>query len=672
MKKDTAPLVRAALAGNPNVGKTSLFNHLTGSNQKVGNWSGVTVEKLSGTMRSSAGEVEIVDLPGSYSLSGFSQDEIIAREYIVNERPDVVVQVIDSSNLERRLYLTVQLLEIGAPLLLVLTKTDITRSRGDRLETDLLSRTLEVPIHQCDLVKGTGIDDLKLSLATFKGQWKEAPKVVDYGHVTESIIERLLVVLKRSGHILGPYPKRWLATRLIEGDSDLVRRSRRSPIHKEIDELLDGLDHEELELDMADKRYDLASSLAKRVLISKPRKRTLSSMIDEVTTGRFTGIPFFLLIMWGMFELTFGLGRPLADLVDIGFGYLGELALDHISPGWLASLIGEGMIGGVGAVLVFLPNILILFLIISVLEGSGYMARAAFIMDRFMTKIGLSGRSFIPMVIGFGCNVPAIMAARTIENRKDRLITILVNPFISCSARLPVYILFTGIFFPETGGTVIFGLYLLGILVAVGSAKLFRMSILKGEPSPMIMELPDYRPPSMKDALKNTWEKGYLYARKAGTLILLGSILMWFLANYSLELSAVDYGSRSSIAGQLGVIVAPVIAPLGFDWKIGVALIFGFFAKEIVIGSLGVLYGGEAHSGSVTEGIANDPIFSPLSSLGLMVFVLLYMPCLATVAVIKQETGSWKWTLFSILYGTAVAYTAALLIYQGGLLIGLG
>jgi ferrous iron transport protein B len=306
------------------------------------------------------------------------------------------------------------------------------------------------------------------------------------------------------------------------------------------------------------------------------------------------------------------------------------------------------------------------------MEGSGYLSRAAYVMDRVMVKIGLSGKSFIPMIIGFGCNVPAIMATRTIEDRKDRLVTILVNPFVSCGARLPVYIMFTGIFFSQAGGTVIFGLYVLGILVAIGSAKLFRMTILKGRPSPLIIELPDYQVPSIKEGLKHTWEKGYMYIRKAGTVILFGSVLMWVLANYSFKLAPVDYGSRASIAGQLGVFIEPLISPLGFDWKIGVALIFGFFAKEIVVGSLGVLYNVGESETSLTDKISSDPVFNPLTSMGLMVFTLLYMPCIAAVGAIKQETGSWKWTLFAIGYGTIVAWGAAFIIYQGGRLLGLG
>lgn len=661
-----------ALAGNPNVGKTTLFNKLTGSNQKVGNWSGVTVEKLTGTMKLEDQRIGIVDLPGTYSLSGCSQDEIIAREYLISQHPSMIIQVVDASNLERNLYLTIQLLEIGSPLIVVLSKSDITRSRGDHLDPAYLSRIIGVPVISCDLVRGEGIDALKSEIPSFNEKWASSPDVVDYGDRIERNITDLKRVLDRSGPILGPYPKRWLATRLIEGDEVLLKKAESSPLAEDIKDKMEGIDSESLELRMADIRYELASSISRRVLLRKPRRRSLSSMIDEVVTGRFTGIPVFLLVMWTMFELTFGLGQPISDLIDLGFGALGDLIMDNVGPDWLASMIGEGIIGGVGSVLVFLPNIMILFLIISLLEGSGYLARAAYVMDRLMTRIGLSGRSFIPMIIGFGCNVPAIMSARTIEDRKDRLITILVNPFISCGARLPVFIMFTGIFFPGSGGTVIFALYILGILVAVGSAKLFRMTILKGEPSPLIMELPDYSSPSMKDALKSTMDKGYLYARKAGTVILIGSILMWFLANYSLELSPVGYGSRDSIAGQMGVFLSPLLSPLGFDWKIGVALIFGFFAKEIVVGSLGVLYGSDGQGMTVTDGIASDPVFTSLSSVGLMVFVLLYMPCIATIGVIKQETGSWWWAAFSTIYGIVVAYLAALLIFQGGVLLGLG
>jgi ferrous iron transport protein B len=519
---------------------------------------------------------------------------------------------------------------------------------------------------------GRGVTSLLDGIVRRASSLHPDPEPLKYGKEIEGRIHSLEEILRDAGEVLGPFPRRWLAVKLLEGDEEILGTARDSRLWPRIRKVTGVLDAEELELQMTDARYRLAGKIASKVSKYTPKKRSMTDILDGVLTNRYFGIPIFLVIMWGMFQLTFTVGEPFAELIDMGFAELSRFIQDNLGPDWLASLVGEGIVGGVGAVLVFLPNIMILFLLISLLEGSGYMARAAFVMDHLMTRIGLSGKSFIPMVIGFGCNVPAIMSTRTIEDRKDRLVTILVNPFISCGARLPVYILFTGIFFPNTGGTVIFGLYILGIVVAIGSAKLFRATILKGSPSPLIMELPEYQSPNIKEGLKNTWEKGSMYVRKAGTVILFGSIIMWVLANFAFDLSRVDYGSRASIAGQLGVIIEPLIAPLGFDWRIGVALIFGFFAKEIVVGSLGVLYNTGESEQALTDSISSDPAFSPLNSMGLMVFTLLYMPCIATVGAIKQETGSWKWTIFSVIYGIVLAWVAAFLIYQGGALLGIG
>jgi len=663
--------IRVALGGNPNVGKTSLFNHLTGSNQHVGNWPGVTVDLMTGMRFYKGVRMEFVDLPGTYSLSAYSEDERIARDHIMKQGPDLVVQVIDATNLERNLFLTLQLLELGSPLIIALNKWDLSRRRGDRIDTDFLSDILRVPVVPTVGLSDKGVEPLlETIVSSMKGK-KKVPETLDYGPANESKLEELMAVLQNAGDVLGPYPKRWLAIKLMEGDSEILELTGRSRLKKKLERSLRTIDSESVELEMTDIRYDLATRVARKVTRFSPRKRSVTDMIDSVLTHRYIGIPIFLVIMWAMFQLTFTVGAPFTEVIDRGFASLGTLISGNVSPGWLASLLGKGIVGGVGSVLVFLPNIMILFFLISVLESSGYMSRAAYIMDKLMVKIGLSGKSFIPMVIGFGCNVPAIMAARTIEDRKDRLVTILVNPFISCGARLPVYIMFTGIFFPNAGGTVIFALYFLGILAAIGSAKLFRMTILKGSPSPLIMELPDYQRPSFREGLKHTWEKGSMYIRKAGTVILLGSVLMWFLANFSLRLSEVDYGSRSSIAGQMGVFLEPLVAPLGFDWKIAVALIFGFFAKEIVVGSLGVLYHTGESGRALTDSISSDPTFTPLTSMGLMVFTLLYVPCIATVGAIKQETGSWKWAIFSVIYSTILAWFAAFLIYQGGRLLGL-
>ncbi|MGA1792842.1 MAG: ferrous iron transport protein B [Thermoplasmatota archaeon] len=663
--------VRVALGGNPNVGKTSIFNRLTGSNQHVGNWPGVTVDLMTGTRVFKGMSIEFVDLPGTYSLSAYSEDERIARDHIMKQGPDLVIQVVDATNLERNLFLTLQLLELGSPLLIALNKWDLSKKRGDLIDTTYLSDILKVPVIPTVGLREEGVEALLEAIVAAVKDKRKLPESIDYGPEIESKLGELSTILKDTGNVLGPYPRRWLAIKLMEGDSEVLDLAGRSRLKNRLERALGDVDSESVELEMTDTRYDMASRIARRVTRYSPRKRSFSDLIDTVLTNRYIGIPIFLMIMWAMFQLTFTVGEPFAEIIDLGFASLGSLIKENVSPDWLASLLGEGIVGGVGSVLVFLPNIMILFFLISVLESSGYMSRAAYIMDRLMVKIGLSGKSFIPMVIGFGCNVPAIMAARTIEDRKDRLVTILVNPFISCGARLPVFIMFTGIFFPEAGGTVIFALYFLGILAAIGSAKLFRMTLLKGRPAPLIMELPNYQRPSLREGFRHTWEKGSMYIRKAGTVILLGSVLMWLLANYSLRLSPVDYGSRSSIAGQIGVLLEPLVSPLGFDWKIAVALIFGFFAKEIVVGSLGVLYSTGESEKALTDSISGDPTFTPLTSMGLMVFTLLYMPCIATVGAIKQETGSWKWTIFSVLYSTSLAWLAAFLIYQGGRLLGL-
>ncbi|MGA1872262.1 MAG: ferrous iron transport protein B, partial [Thermoplasmatota archaeon] len=568
--------LRVALGGNPNVGKTSLFNRLTRSNQHVGNWPGVTVDLIVGERTHQGTAIEFVDLPGTYSLSAYSEDERLARDHIVKQRPDMVVQVVDATNLERNLFLTLQLLELGSPLLLALNKWDIVKKRGVIIDVEYLSRLLKVPVIPTVGINEESAKSLLDGIVHALRSGKQEPETIDYGPGTERRIAKLIDVLGGAGSILGPYPRRWLAIKLLEGDGEAMDLARRSRLWKKIEGVLEGSDSEKIELEMTDIRYDLATRIARRVTTAPVRRSSISDLVDRVLTDRYIGIPIFLVIMWAMFQLTFTVGEPFSEMIDLGFGSLGSWISGNVSPEWLASLLGEGVIGGVGSVLVFLPNIMILFLLISVLEGSGYMSRAAYIMDRLMVRIGLSGKSFIPMVIGFGCNVPAILSTRTIEDRKDRLVTILVNPFISCGARLPVYIMFTGIFFPQAGGTVIFFLYFLGILAAVGSAKLFRMTILKGSPAPLIMELPDYQPPSLLEGLKHTWEKGWMYIKKAGTVILLGSVLMWFMANYSLDLSVVEYGSRSSIAGQMGVFLEPVVSPLGFDWRIAVALIFGF------------------------------------------------------------------------------------------------
>jgi len=657
-----------ALCGNPNVGKTTVFNQITGARQHVGNWPGVTVEKKVGRKRYKGVDLEIVDLPGTYSLTAYSLDEVIARDYVIEEEPDVVVQVVDATNLERNLYLTTQLMELGSKVVIALNMSDLAEQRGDVIDIKKLEEFFEIPVVRTVGSKGTGIKDLLAAIIEEAGRGEHHEHEVGYGSNVEKKIVELRRVLEKDEVLSEKYPLRWLSVKLLEGDQKVLEKLQGSSVEKDAMKVIDSIDAEEFEATMADKRYEAINAVLPHVCTRCAPKITVSDMIDRVFTNRVVGIPIFLALLWGAFELTFTFSVPFMELLDGGFGALAEAAVG-IQPEWLGSLLGDGIIGGVGFVLIFVPPIFILFYLLAVLEDSGYLARAAFIMDRLMYNIGLQGKSFVPMLMGFGCNVPAIMATRTIEDRKDRLITILINPFISCGARLPVFLLLGAAFFGRDAGTVIFAMYLLGIVVAICSAKLFRATILKGKPAPFIMELPPYRIPTLKTSLIHTWERGSMYLRKAGTIIFAGAIIVWFLASFP---AGVEYGSEASYAGQLGHVLEPLVEPLGFDWKLAVALLFGFLAKEVVVGSLGVLYGTGGGEEALTASLQNDPSIYALNGLGMMVFTLLYMPCAAVVGVIKKETGSWKWTLFAIVYGIVVAWVLAFLVFQVGSLMGYG
>ena len=650
--------IRIALIGNPNVGKTSIFNALTGLRQHVGNWPGVTIEKKSGECRHKGWTMKITDLPGTYGLEARSPDERIANEYLVSGEPDVVVQVVDATNLERNLYLTTQLLDMGGKLVLALNMADMADGRGDRLDMSRLIGWLGVPAVRTSAIHGTGLEDLLDAIIdAYQNDGVPRP-VVDLGAEIEGKVAELQGCLDDRKHLA-----RWTALRLLGGVLDPSEVTADGSVTAGLLEALNGVDKEEMELDIVDRRYAAISSKLKEIYSRGASRRSLSDAIDRVTTHKYLGIPIFLSLMWGMFQLTFVAAAPFATAIDSGFMWLASFAAENIQPEWLASLLGEGVIGGVGAVLVFLPNIMVMFLLIAILEASGYLARAAFIMDRVMSRLGLHGKSFIPMLLGFGCNVPAIMATRTIEDERSRIVTILSAPYISCSARLPVYLLLAGIFFPDNAGTVLFLLYLLGIGVAVLSALLFRRTILKGESSPFIMELPPYRMPRLKDVLLQMWERGSMYLRKAGTIILLGAIMVWALASLPW---GVEYGSEASYAGALGHVLEPILAPLGFDWKIAVGLLFGFMAKEIMIAALGVLYGAEEGAG-LEEAIAAD--LSASTAAGLMTFTLLYTPCIAALATIWKETRSVKWTAFSVAYSLAIAYIISFAVTNLGVLL---
>ncbi len=663
--------IRVALAGNPNVGKTTIFNALTGAKQHVGNWPGVTVEKKTGSKKYNGYEIQFVDLPGTYSLTAYSIDEVIARDYIVEEKPDVVVHIVDATNLERNLYLTTQLMELGARIVIALNMSDLAENRGDKIDTKKMEKFLEIPVVKTVATKGIGIDQL---LDTVIKEAKKGPHhehMIGYGDDIEEKINQLENILERDITLSKKYPLRWLSIKLLEGDDEALNKIEGSPVVDQVKNILSTINKEEYEAVMADKRYEAIDVIVPQVASRHDEKMTASDMIDRVFTHKYFGIPIFFALMWAAFELTFTFSVPFMDILDSAFAWLAGALADNVKPDWFGSLLGDGIVGGVGFVLVFIPPIFILFLLLAILEDSGYLARAAFIMDRLMTKIGLHGRSFVPMLMGFGCNVPAIMATRTIEDKNDRLTTILVNPFMSCGARLPVYVLFAGAFFGRQAGTVIFSIYVLGIVAAILTAKLLRSTLLKGDPAPFIMELPPYRIPTAKAATIHMWQRGSMYLKKAGTIILLGAIMIWTLATFPW---GVEYGSEDSYAGKLGKVLEPLVAPLGFDWRIAVALLFGFVAKEIVIGALGVLYGlGEdAEETDISDSVEADPEIFALNSLGLMVFTLLYMPCIATVGIIKKETGSWKWMFFAIAYGIILAWTAAFLIFQVGSGLGYG
>ncbi len=670
-----------ALAGNPNAGKTCIFNALTGEHQHVGNWPGVTVEKKEGRCQLGNQVVRVVDLPGIYSLSASSLDEKIARDFLVREKPSFVVVVLDSSNLERNLYLAVQLMEMEFPLILDLNMLDLAKANGLEIDQETLSKVIGVPVVGTVGKTGEGIERLKAAMGTMIA-YPQPPKYPKfYGEKIEKGIQELADFLKEKGiPCLGPYPNRWSAIKILEKDEEILALLHRCRAEKEvlkkaheIERRIEEVTGYDAETALIARRYAWIHGVVKeccRRKASLEERITLSQSIDRVTTHRIWGLPIFLAIMWLTFRLTFDVGGFISGWLDILFTKIGELAAVRIAtlhgPPWLGSLIQDGVIGGVGSVLVFLPNIAFLFLAIGIMEETGYMARGAFVMDRFMHAMGLHGKSFIPMVMGFGCNVPAIMATRTLENPKDRIITILINPLMSCSARLPIYVLFAGAFFAHHEGTVIFSLYLIGVVLAILIARLFKSLFFKGESAPLVMELPPYHLPTAKAVLSTTWHRTFLFVKKAGTVIFAAVIVIWMLAHLP---PGVVYASKESFMGRIGSFVAPVLKPAGFGyWQVAVALIFGILAKEIVVGTLGTLYGGE--NGSLASAISQH--FTPLSAYAFMVMSLVYIPCIATIGVIRRETNSWKWTALAVGYSLFLGWFLAVLIYQGGRILGLG
>ena len=677
---------RFALVGNPNCGKTTMFNEMTGSTQYVGNWPGVTIEKKEGKARKITEDVRIIDLPGIYSLSPYSKEEIIARDYIIDEKPDLIINIVDATNIERNLYLTTQVIEFGVPVVVALNMMDAVEAKGDKIDISVIEKYLGVPVVPTAASKGRGIKELmQRALEVVKesaGKTGLPERKVYDNHVEEALSEVEKIVGENNLH-KGIYNRRWISLKLLEGDEKVKEKLNVSEaLMEKIKPYQDKLEKEydnDMETIIADNRYNFISKIVDKGVKknSKGSELTLSDKIDKVVTNRVLAIPLFLAVMFAVFQITFGIiGSFTVDWVDgLINGTVAEAVAGWLesagSADWLNALIVNGIIGGMGSMLVFVPQIMILFLFLSLLEDSGYMARAAFVMDRLLRKLGLSGKSFIPMLMGFGCSVPAVMSTRTLENEKDRRLTIMLTPFMSCGARLPIYALFAGAFFAQNQGLVIFSIYILGIVVAIISGIILKNTVLKGEAAPFVMELPPYRIPTVKGLLIHMWDRAKGFVKKAGTIIFSASVIIWLLQTFSFSLRMVE-DPANSIMGVIGKAIAPIFAPLGFgDWKSSVALLTGLVAKEVVVATLGILNGiGEIGEDTTQLATILQTTFTPLTAYSFMAFSLLYVPCIAAFATIRREMNSWKWTLFSVVYQTGVAWIVAFLIYQIGRLAG--
>lgn len=725
--------IKVALVGNPNSGKSALFNRVAGGHEHEGNYSGVTVDAKEGTFSFEGYTITLVDLPGTYSLSTYSPEEVYVRHQLVDEAPDVVINVLDVSNLERNLFLTTQLIDMNVRMVMALNMYDELTQSGDTLDHLQLSKLLGTPIVPTVGRKGVGLDTLfHVVTMVYEGtdffhvdgelrkevleelhdyyhhssvnhdfieelnNEKTRERIltrhihVNHGHVIESCIRHVRAKLLDNEGINDIYTPRYLAIKLLEGDAEIRGLVAALPNAAAIFETCErsvSIIRQELKEDpeaaIAQAKYGFIDGALTETYVrhkKEPRKRTRK--IDSWVLSKYLGYPIFLLFMFLMFEATFVLGAYPMEWIESGIAAFSEIVQQHMTDGPFKDLLINGIIGGVGGVIVFLPNILILFLFISIMEDTGYMSRAAFIMDKLMHKMGLHGKSFIPLIMGFGCSVPAIMAARTIENRNSRLLTILITPLMSCSAKLPVYLLLAGAFFPNNAGLVMFGLYLTGVLMAVLLARIFKKLFFKKEDLPFVMELPPYRIPTYRSVLRHMWEKAYQYLKKMGTVILLASVVIWLLgyfprhevyvSNPTVENLRIQ--QEHSFIGKMGHAVEPVIKPLGFDWKIGVSLLSGVAAKEIVVSTMSVLYANPSDPASLPNRLKADtyadgtPVFNPAVALALMIFVLLYYPCLAAITAISRESGSWKWALFEVAYTLAVAWVMAFITYRTALL----
>lgn len=712
--------INVALVGNPNCGKTSLFNIASGAHEHVGNYSGVTVDAKEGFFDFQGYHFRIVDLPGTYSLSAYTPEELYVRKHIIEETPDVIINVVDASNLERNFYLTTQLIDMNVRMVIALNMYDELESSGNKLDYMQLSQLIGVPMVPTVCRRGEGIDKLfHVIISIYEGsdflsqkgeicteilkELQDWHKIyvpdhefgshteeknihprgyirhihINHGPELERSIEEVKKMISRNEEIRHKYSTRFLSIKLLENDREIEDFIAMLPNGKEIlairnkeAQRIRNVINEDSEQAITDAKYGFITGALKETFTDNHlEKEQTTRVIDSIVTHRIWGYPIFFLFLYIMFEGTFVLGDYPMQGIEWLVDQLGNLIRNNMAQGPLKDLLVDGIIGGVGGVIVFLPNILLLYFFISILEDSGYMARAAFIMDKIMHRMGLHGKSFIPLIMGFGCNVPAVMATRTIEDRKSRLITMLINPLMSCSARLPIYLVMIGAFFPNCASFMLLCIYSVGILLAVLMARIFSKFLVKGEDSPFVMELPPYRMPTTKSILRHTWEKGAQYLKKMGGIIMIASVIIWFLGYYPNHnaYESVSEQQENSYIGQIGKAIEPVIAPLGFDWKLGIGLISGVGAKELVVSTLGVLYTNEEDVENVN--LSDRIPITPLVALGYMLFVLIYFPCIATFAAIKQESGSWKWAVFAASYTTVLAWVVAFVVFRVGSLI---
>lgn len=692
MAKKKRRHIDVALVGNPNCGKTSLFNYVSGAHERVGNYSGVTVDAKEGIAHFEGYEFHIVDLPGTYSLSAYSPEELYVRKQIVNHTPDVILNVLDASNLERNLYLTTQLIDMHLRMVCALNMFDETEKRGDRIDHEKLGSLLAVPMIPTVFKSGRGVQELfHTIIEIYEGKIKEGHIHINHGKYIEKGIDSIRPLLYMDDDVKRRYSTRFVAVKLLEGDSQIEEYTRTLPHADKIfatrDKAAKDIEQElktDAETAVMDAKYGFINGALQEAeygIGSKQDTYEVTHLIDHVITHRYLGFPLFFAVIFMMFEVTFTIGQYPADWIEAAVAWFGNYISTYMPDGPLKDMTVDGIIGGVGSVIVFLPQILILYTFISFMEDSGYMARAAFIMDKPMHKMGLHGKSFIPLIMGFGCNVPAIMATRTIESRRSRLVTMLIMPFVSCSARLPIYIMIVGSFFAvKYQASVLIGIYTAGIIVAVIASRILSRFLVKGEDTPFVMELPPYRFPTVKAIFRHTWEKGKQYLKKMGGIILVASIIVWALGYFprTPEGTPLPEHQEQSYIGRIGKAIEPVFYAQGFNWKLDVGLIAGVGAKEIVASTIGVLYSGDSSFADDEEVVDGDSKYDILrqkmeadgitavSAVAFLVFVLLYFPCTAAIIAIKNESGSWRWAIFATVYTTVVAWIVSALVYQIG------